>query len=143
MNKILIYIITTLCLFEISHVGNAQSSGTLTIKASNFSRDSGKAVVNLFREADDIPKKPFMQSSSDIVNGKAVVTFQIPYGNYAAILFHDENSNQELDHKFGFPNEPMGFSNEWNLTLFSGMPSFNKLKFHFSDEKPAHNIKIK
>lgn len=82
-----------------------------------------------------------MQSSVSIVDGNAMIVFQnIAYGDYAAILFQDENSNGELDHRFGFPNEPMGFSNEWDLTLFSGMPTFKKLKFQFSESKA--NLKI-
>ena len=85
-----------------------------------------------------------MQASGVIVNGKATIAFpDLSYGEYAAILFHDENSNGILDHKFGFPNEPMGFSNDWKLSLFSGMPTFQKLKFEFSESKSICAIKIR
>ena len=127
-----------------SHVGNAQVLDTLIINASNFKSGTGKAIVHLFRKEDDIPKTPFLQVAVDIKNGKAVIPFmQLQYGEYAAILFHDENANGKLDHKWGFPNEPMGFSNEWNLSLFSGMPTFSKLRFQFSKEKGNCQIELR
>ena len=49
-----------------------------------------------------------MQAMAAIAKGKATIVFlNIPYGDYAAILFQDKNANGALDHKFGFPNEPM------------------------------------
>jgi uncharacterized protein (DUF2141 family) len=58
----------------------------------------------------------------------------LPNGSYAAIVYHDENDNGTLDHKFAFPSEPMGFTNNWNLSLFSGMPTFKKLRFEHSGQ---------
>jgi uncharacterized protein (DUF2141 family) len=108
----------------------------LTIVAGNFKNDVGNAVVNLFRTHDDLPKTPFRTMTAKITNGRAVVTFEdVPAGYYAAILFHDENSNGVIDHRFGFPKEPMGFSNNWRLSLFSGMPTFEKLKFNVGESR--------
>jgi uncharacterized protein (DUF2141 family) len=122
----------------------AQQSGTLTVNAENFNNDTGKAVVSLFRKEDDIPKKHFLQTSATIKNGKATLTFEnLPYGDYALILFHDENDNSTLDHKLGFPNEPMCFSNNWKLSLFSGMPNFEKLRFEFGINTPGIMVKLK
>jgi uncharacterized protein (DUF2141 family) len=144
MNRYTITIAGSICFLLMAIVGSAQQPGTLVIEASNFESDEGIAIVNLFREQDDVPKKPFTQATGEIMDGKAKIVFNsIPYGEYAAILFQDENSNGILDHKWGFPNEPMGFSNEWRLTLFSGMPTFIKLKFEFSAQKPGHKIIIK
>lgn len=120
-------------------------SGTLTISANNFSSDDGKAIVKLFRKENDFPKKAFVEAAAKIMDGKAVLTFaDIPYGEYAAFLFQDENLNGTLDHNFlGLPKEPIGFSNGWNLTIFSGMPNFSKLKFEFSEQKPDCKIDMK
>jgi uncharacterized protein (DUF2141 family) len=91
-----------------------------------------------------VPKKPFRIASGKISKGKALVRFEdLPYGDYAAIIFHDENANGVLDHRFGFPNEPMGFSNAWRLSLFSGMPTFKKLKFEFRENTMKHSIMIR
>ncbi|MBI1769432.1 MAG: DUF2141 domain-containing protein [Bacteroidetes bacterium] len=123
----------------------AVGSGTLTIKANNFSSDEGNAIVRLFRRDDDMPMKAFMEVTGKIIDRKSTLTFvDIPFGEYAAILFQDQNSNGTLDHNFlGLPKEPIGFSNGWNLTAFSGMPNFSKLKFEFSEQKPECKIDMK
>lgn len=124
-----------------SAICNAQQS-ELTVKTTNFETTQGVAVINLFREQDDLPKKPFKTLTTRIQNGIAIFTFDaLPSGDYAAIVYHDENANGTIDHKMGFPNEPMGFSNNWNLSLFSGMPTFRKLKFEH--QGPATTIEIK
>jgi len=109
----------------------------------NFKHDKGVAIVNLFRAEDNLPKEPFRQERVTIINGIAIVKFEnLEYGVYAAIAFHDENSNGELDHSWGIPSEPIGFTNRWKLSLFSGMPNFNKLKFIFSQHNNEHNIEL-
>ncbi|MBY0434606.1 MAG: DUF2141 domain-containing protein [Cyclobacteriaceae bacterium] len=131
MKKFVSILAGGICFLLISCFCKAQT-GTLNIEATNFKSDTGVAIVHLFREHDDLPRKPFMKATAKITNGKATIAFpNILFGDYAAILFQDENSNGILDHKFGLPNEPMGFSNQWKLSLFSGMPSFKKLKFRF------------
>ncbi|MFA6455209.1 MAG: DUF2141 domain-containing protein [Bacteroidota bacterium] len=120
-----------------------QRTESLTIHAEQFQHNNGLAVVSLFRAEDDMPKKPFRKVSGIIMNGKAVIVIDsIPHGEYAAIVFHDENSDGEVDHRWGFPAEPMGFSNGWRLTLFSGMPSFKKLRFEYSESQCEYTIGI-
>jgi len=134
----------SICFLFIGLICNAQPSGTLTIDATNFKSDNCVAVVHLFRKQDDVPKKPFIEASHAIINGKSKIVFQnLVYGEYAAILFHDENSNEKLDHRFGLPNEPMGFSNNWKLSLFSGMPTFQKLRFEFNENKSTCRLTIR
>jgi uncharacterized protein (DUF2141 family) len=137
MNKkiSIIFPIVTLLLCGHARVSFAQETGPLTIHISNFQSSEGLAVVNIFRERDEIPKKPFMSLKAPVENGKAeILVGELPNGNYAVIAYHDENSNGMLDHKLGFPNEPLGFSNAWELGLFSGMPTFRKLKFAHKSE---------
>jgi uncharacterized protein (DUF2141 family) len=55
----------------------------------------------------------------------AVVFSNIDPGQYAIILFHDENGNGKLDkNALGVPTEPYGFSN--NVQGFLGPPAFGK-----------------
>lgn len=120
-----------------------RETGTLTIHIKNFQHPEGKAVVNLYREEDDLPKKPYRKETGSITNDSAtIILTDLPYGNYAIILFHDENSNGILDHTIFLPAEPIGFSNNWRLTLFSGMPNFEKLQFPFSELKNEYWITI-
>jgi uncharacterized protein (DUF2141 family) len=127
----------------LSIIGKAQQAGTLTFRVTNVESSEGTVVINLFRQHDDVPKKPFKTSSASIQNGVALIAFnEIPIGEYAAIAYHDKNSNSTLDHKMGFPNEPMGFSNNWNFSLFSGMPTFKKLKFNFESDNAVIEIPV-
>jgi uncharacterized protein (DUF2141 family) len=133
----------TLLVAGIVLTGYAQKTTPLTIHMSNFKSSEGVAMVNLFREKDDIPQKPFKSVKAMIANGNAeVLIYDLLPGSYAAIAYHDENSNGILDHKLGFPNEPMGFSNKWELGLFSGMPTFRKLKFEYGKSETVIEIII-
>lgn len=115
--------------------------GRLTVHTGQLRHALGKVVVCLYREQDELPKYPFRQESSVIVDGSSTVIFEdLPFGSYAAILYHDENNNGILDHKFLLPAEPMGFSNHWKLTLLSGMPDFQKLRFTFSEQSLTLSI---
>ena len=139
---ITIILLIIICLVQISTDVKAQS-GAIVIRVSNFDSKKGNAIVNLFREQDDMPKKPFLKSTAEIKEGIALIVFEdVPEGNYAAIAFHDENENGTLDHRMGFPAEAMGFSNSWNLNLFSGMPTFTKLKFNHLLHRTEIQIKL-
>jgi len=59
-------------------------------------------------------------------------TLQIPNvqaGEYALLVYHDENNNKQLDRNFiGIPTEPIGFSNEYRPR---GSPTFRNARFTF------------
>jgi uncharacterized protein (DUF2141 family) len=119
------------------------TQGDLIIHATGFADDSGQAVANLFSKGENVLEKPKTHVAVKILNGTATMTFaQVPYGSYAVTVYHDKNSNGEIDHNFmHMPAEPLGFSNGFKLSLFSGLPSYDKLHFEFSaDSKPLEII---
>lgn len=119
----------------------AKTTGTLTFYITGFADNSGQVLIELYRKYDKVPTKPFKQVKGNIVNKAAVVAIDnFAYGDYAAIIVHDQNGNGVIDHKFGMPNEPLGYTNNWHLSLFSGMPSFDKLKFAFAVGKDKFYI---
>ena len=73
---------------------------------------------------------------------RAEVNIDLPFGDYAAIFVHDRNGNDKIDHRLGIPNEPLGYTNNWKLSLFSGMPTFEKLRFTFSASMNHFVIKM-
>ncbi len=119
-------------------------SGNLTVRLSPFSHSTGFAVVKLFRKQDDVMGKSFRRGQGKILAGASTLVFEnIPYGEYALIAFHDQNANGDLDHNFfNFPDEPIGFSGRYSLGLFSGMPSFAKLRFVFNAAHEVYEIKM-
>ena len=125
------------CLVTVSALADTVQ-GDLVINASGFADESGQAVANLFRVGDDVLHPPHTFVTASIHHGKATLTFpQLPYGSYAISVFHDKNSNNKIDHIFFTPAEPLGFSNAYEVSLFAGLPSFEKLRFAFTlDSKP-------
>ena len=132
MNKILIILLLTQ-LAQNSYADD--TSGNLTIQVRGLFHERGQVVANLFREGDDVMKidTVYLQSHDKISEKQAQLVFHnLQYGKYALTVFHDENSNGKLDHNLlRMPAEPLGFSNGFQLGLFSGLPSFEKLQFIF------------
>ena len=143
----IMFLVFSAALFSSEDAFAADATGTLTIQVSGFAHERGHAVANLFREGDDVLKHntAYRKVTAEIHDGKASINFpDLAYGKYAVSVFHDENDNGTLDHNaFHFPAEPLGFSNHFHMSLFSGMPSFEKLKFSFSMDKVVEEVTVK
>ena len=142
------FIITTIAFIMLmitdGYSQTEKSSGNLTFKISGFSENSGQVIVELFRREDKVPTKPFKLIKTGISEKSATaVAENLPFGEYAAIIVHDKNSNGIIDHQFGMPAEPLRYTNDWKLSLFSGMPTFEKLKFAFSASDCQITIRMK
>jgi len=123
-----------------------RDSATLTVHVTGFKNAEGRAIINLFCEGQDVMKlkQAYRRANSAIENGEATFTFSdLPAGDYAISVFHDLNDNGELDHSMGVPAEPLAFSNGFHLSLFSGLPTFEKLKFSFGPKTPVVEIRFK
>lgn len=123
----------------------SQSRGDLKVNVTGMKHNEGKVIVNLFRKGDDVMGKPFIQKYNKIMDGEAQVVFEeLPFSSYVVFAFHDENDNGTMDHNWlNIPKEPMGYSNNWNFSLFSGMPSYKKTKFEFSEKLNDIIIRVK
>ena len=108
--------------------------GTLRVDADGFPSSAGHAYVRLYRPGDDVVGTPWRTVRADIADGKARFEVpELPEGAYAVVVHHDVNDNGRIDHGVvGWPVEPLGFSNGFRLGLFSGKPSFEKLRFAFA-----------
>ena len=109
--------------------------GTLTIEIKKFRNNSGKVMVTLFNNADAFPKasnKAIRSAAASIVDQKAEISFEnIPPGEYAVSVFHDENGNQKMDSNFlGIPKEGVGASNDARGHF--GPPKYQDAKFNFT-----------
>jgi uncharacterized protein (DUF2141 family) len=119
----------------------AQGAGDLNIQASGFAHARGQAVAKLFLPGDNILGPGRWRRNAPITRGVASFHFpKLAAGPYAVVVFHDENTNGEIDHGLLGPSEPIGFSGGFSLSLVSGMPSFDKLKFEF--RPPSQTLEI-
>ncbi len=147
MNKRIGVLILSILWLSAQAAAAGETSGDLTLSVSGFSSDHGQVIANLFREGDDVMKidKAYSQARATISGNRAQLVFRnLKYGKYAISVFHDENGNGTLDHNLlRFPAEPLGFSNQFHLGIFSGLPSFEKLQFEFTPGAEPVSILVK
>jgi uncharacterized protein (DUF2141 family) len=118
-------------------------AGALIVEASGFHDQAGHAVAKLFFPGEDVLKRGHQEIAAEIREGKATLAFpSLPAGDYAVVVFHDANDNGVIDHNIlGIPSEHLGFSNAFKLSLTSGLPSFDKLRF--AHGTPSQTIAIR
>jgi uncharacterized protein (DUF2141 family) len=112
---------------------------------SELRNSKGTVLFALYNREDAFPdehyKKYFKKLSGKIVNGSSSVTFEnLPEGNYAVNILHDENNDGKIKKGIILPKEGIGFSNFQSIGL-SNRPSFEKASFSVqSDKKIKVNI---
>ena len=125
-------------------VPGEEGSADLVIQMSGFASDKGRVLVNLAnsRENFESDGKGFRAAKQTIDKGAATVEFEdLPYGEYAIKVFHDENDDGELDIGWMGPEEPYGFSNDARGTM--GPPDWDDAKFAIDRPKPIAKIQLK
>lgn len=123
-----------------------ECSGDLKMIVTGLKNSNGQIKFDLDNNENTFKPKEggpsaFTKGRSPIKDNKVEYVFKnIPCGDYAVKLYHDENMNQDLDKNFiGIPKEQYGFSNCKGCTL---PPSWEKAKFHFDKEHPSINIEL-
>ena len=115
----------------------------LTIKISNIQKFKGEIKIGVFNQETNFLKEGFAIKNYSIKVDKntAVMTItDLPKGEYAITMYHDENSDNECNRNFiGIPKEAYGFSN--NIKPKFGPPKYKDCKFVFSEDKTL-NIKM-
>lgn len=125
--------IVTIAFLCICHFALSQStSGTLTVVVHDVKVAKGKVAIALYNDARVFLKAKLKLDSRWVAAHPGEVTVQfenLPAGNYAVSVMHDENENGELDSNFvGIPTEGFGFSNDAKAMF--GPPSYDKCVFH-------------
>lgn len=105
----------------------------LTLEISPFGTTVGRIFISIFNSpgtflSPDKFRYLELTVSESIVNGKISTTFELPVGEYAVAVYHDNNDNGKMDTNFiGIPNEPSGMSNG-HVPKF-GPPRYDASKF--------------
>lgn len=95
---------------------------------------AGTFYVLLFEDADTFGSLRAAQRQERFRAGEPI-RLSAPEGNYAVLLFLDENGNGELDRNFiGIPREPIALSNNYRP---KGPPSFNRAQLTLRDGEPT------
>lgn len=107
----------------------------LDIEVMGLRNDSGEVGCSLFNDPAGFPRddnKVIRHVWAPIRGRKSTCEFTgLPIGQYAAVVFHDENGDHEFNmNAFGLPKEGYGFSND-AAALFSP-PDFQSAAFTYS-----------
>ena len=141
---IMLYFIFVLAYPLSAQEGGEIKTGDLKVIITGFENDKGKAMVALSnsRENYDAMEEPFKGAMVEINNNQVEVVFKdLPLGEYAVKVFHDENDDQELDTNFlGMPTENYGFSN--NARGSFGPASWQDAKFELNSTFSSTEIVI-
>ena len=136
MRLIFSIVVSLVVFFLISQYAYAQD-GTLTIRITNIKEVKGQVVISIYDKKENFPKegKEYRKEVVNVDTTMVLYTYtNLPHGEYALAIFHDENSDGICNlNFFGIPKEGYGFSNNIKPTLSA--PSFEKTKFKFEISK--------
>jgi len=126
MTRITILIIALLLGLLTSRTADADGLKVLIVGAQNA---KGQFIAALFDTPLDWMKKPVATKTALISNGGAALAlFDVPPGTYALAIYHDANSDGQINTGLlGLPTESFGFSN--GATALLGPPAFDKAGF--------------
>ena len=123
----------------------APITGVLRIQVVGLQSTKGKLVTKIFRKSDDLFGKPFLERTQPIDGPTVTAEFpNLPFAAYAIMVFQDLNGNGVIDHNWAhIPAEPRGWSNHWHFGPFTGMPTFEKTRFEFSENLRTLKISLR
>ncbi|QWX83834.1 DUF2141 domain-containing protein [Cellulophaga sp. HaHaR_3_176] len=109
----------------------------ITVKVENIKEAKGDVCVALYNDSKTFLKLENVYKSEKtkaLLKETTLFFDNIPEGEYAIAIFHDENSNEELDTNFfGIPKEDVAFS-YGKLKTF-GPPSYKECAFKVNADK--------
>jgi outer membrane protein len=97
--------------------------------------DSGTIALALFNSANAFGdlRDPVVHKNYTLDDRDSYVLADIPAGEYALMIYYDENDNLKIDKNFiGIPTEPLWFSNNYRP---KGPPSYSRAAFILSQEE--------
>lgn len=113
----------------------------LTVNISGTNSNKGNIKVAVYQGEENFLKKRLVGQIGTISSNKSQVVFKnLPEGEYAVSIYHDENQNNKLDAGwFGIPKEGYGTSND--AKGFMGPPKYKDAKFKISNNSKI-NIQL-
>lgn len=121
------------------------ATGTLQIQVTGLRNNDGFVNMTLFRGEDGFPSedsKSFKKASVKIENKTCTIVFNdVPQGEYAIAMMHDENDNKKMDFKLGIPQEGYGASNDAKAMF--GPPKYKDAMFRFTTSETTLKLKMR
>lgn len=111
------------------------SQVTMQVEVKGLKNNNGMVMIGVYNSEGTFLKKTYKGRAATIKNNKATTTFaDLPVGEYAVSVYHDENSNHKLDVNFmGIPKEKYASSN--GAKGFMGPPKYADAHFKITENK--------
>jgi uncharacterized protein (DUF2141 family) len=142
MKKLILALILAIA---VSGIVWAADTGEIVVKMTGFRSGQGRVSVVLYNDSGPFPKeadKAVKIVRTQIKGDSSTAVFKdIPYGEYAFVILHDENLNGAMDYdSIGRPKEGYAFSN--NATGMVGAPSYSNASFKLDKPKVTQTIEM-
>ena len=123
-------------------ISEGDNHGDIVLKFGKLKNKKGKILISIFNSADGFPENEKKAYKSWVEDPKdEIVLKDIPAGNYALTLLHDEDANFKMTYNlFQYPKEQFAFSNIKSMVL--KIPSFEKTRFLHKKEGTILEIKM-
>lgn len=109
----------------------------LSLKVDGVASDAGDICYAIYTNESSFLKfdQVFKSGFQKAVKGETDIQInELPHGNYAIAIFHDENGNKHLDtNMLGIPKEEIAFSNG-KMKMF-GPPKFEECVFTLNSNR--------
>jgi len=135
-------ILISLILLTVSLRAFCQTASVEVI-VKNIKNHKGSIRIGLFTNEKDFMKTPIQGKIVKATGTEVTVVFEnLPAGDYAVSVIHDENENGELDsNKMGIPKEGFAFGN--NAMGSFGPPTFEKAKVTLNGKNIIQTVNLK
>lgn len=125
---------------------SAVQRACLTIELKGLRSNLGVINIGVFSSPEGFPNdaaRTVRSGCFPIPTLPLLLTFDdLPFGQYAATVHHDENMDGELNtNLLGIPTEGIGFSG--NPKIWRGVPAFERACFEFSSTNSTVLICVK
>lgn len=132
-------------LFLLTGYRNQPATGTLQVQVTGLRNNLGVVNMSLFKGEKGFPSedsKALKKAAAAINNQTCTIVFRdIPQGEYAIAMMHDENDNKKMDFKMGIPKEGYGASNDAKAMF--GPPKYKDTMFHFNTSESIIKLKMR
>lgn len=129
---------------EISFPEKKEAKSNFELRIENIQENKGEVRIAIFdsREKYDNKKNPIHAVVIPVEGDTLTWNDDLSYGDYAIAVYHDKNTNGELDtNLLGIPKEAYGFSN--NARGRFGPASWDDAHFTVSSNQTRMVIDVK
>ena len=134
-------------IFAVDMEAQSMSLGDITVIITDLRNTDGEILISLYDKAEGFPRDRQAIFRAAVVepdvSGQVTTVFEdLPYGDYALAVLHDEDGSQGMTFgSFHLPKEGYCFSN--NIKVRFKPPKFKKTKFTLNGDDVNQTLRMR